>query len=285
MNDAPLGVGHSSEQAYDFYDSLTATLGIDGFETEWEDQDGGKPSRIVLALNSNQVKNVDNLNPTENPDIRYSRETKSTLMLDERGDLIPTVNKTYTEEDFSNNAAILKKKDWKYNIDYEDEIKLILDGDYLKLYYWGNYMHTFCRLNDETYAELKTFLKTEKYDRSKVTWPRHADGTCDYDDNKSTNTVVSTNKITTTAVTNVAQNKIMTVNENLKLRSAEATTSTVLNVMAVGTKVKVLELGKAETIDGINSNWVKVEIISGKDRDGNTINSGTTGWCYGGYLE
>lgn len=85
--------------------------------------------------------------------------------------------------------------------------------------------------------------------------------------------------------TNVSKNKTMLVNENLKLRSGEATSSNVLSIMAAGTKVKVLELGKSETIDGINSNWVKVEIISGKDRDGNIIRSGTTGWCYGGYLE
>ena len=77
----------------------------------------------------------------------------------------------------------------------------------------------------------------------------------------------------------------MTVSENLKLRSAEATTSEVITVMSAGTKVKILELGKAENIDGINSNWVKVEVQSGaKDREGNTISRCTVGWCYGGYL-
>ena len=78
----------------------------------------------------------------------------------------------------------------------------------------------------------------------------------------------------------------MTVFENLKLRSGEATTSEVITVMQAGTKVKILELGKAENIDGINSNWVKVEVLSGaKDRDGNTISKDTVGWCYGGYLK
>lgn len=77
----------------------------------------------------------------------------------------------------------------------------------------------------------------------------------------------------------------MSVKEKLKLRSGEATSSNVLNIMDAGTKVKVLKLGKSETIDGINSNWVKVEIISGNDRDGNKLKSGMTGWCYGGYLQ
>ena len=77
----------------------------------------------------------------------------------------------------------------------------------------------------------------------------------------------------------------MTVSENLKLRSAEATSTQVLTVMQAGTKVKILELGKSETIDGINSNWVKVEVQSGaKDRDGKPIKAGTIGWCFGGYL-
>ena len=56
--------------------------------------------------------------------------------------------------------------------------------------------------------------------------------------------------------------------------------------MSAGTKVKILEVGKAETIDGISSNWVQVEVQSGaKDRDGNAIRAGTTGWCFGGYLK
>ena len=76
------------------------------------------------------------------------------------------------------------------------------------------------------------------------------------------------------------------VSENLKLRSGEATSTQVLTVMQAGTKVKILELGKSETIDGINSNWVKVEVQAGaKDRDGKPIKKGTVGWCYGGYLK
>lgn len=86
--------------------------------------------------------------------------------------------------------------------------------------------------------------------------------------------------------TNVSKNKTMLVNENLKLRSGEASSTQVLVVMQAGTKVKILELGKAETIDGISSNWVKVEVQKGaKDREGKPIKSGTVGWCYGGYLK
>ena len=82
------------------------------------------------------------------------------------------------------------------------------------------------------------------------------------------------------------EEKTMTVRENLKLRSGEATYTQVLAVMQAGTKVRILELGWAETIDGIPSNWVKVEVQQGaKDRDGKAIKGGTVGWCFGGYLE
>ena len=123
----------------------------------------------------------------------------------------------------------------------------------------------------DTQYEIINYYRNGKCDKSKFTWPRHADGTCDYEDVSSVKTVSS-------STTNVAPNKTMTVSENLKLRSGEATTSDVITVMSAGTKVKILELGKAENIDGINSNWVKVEVLSG-------VKTGTIGWCYGGYLE
>lgn len=150
-----------------------------------------------------------------------------------------------------------------------------IDGDYMNMYIdeisENNLFQTLVRTTPEACDQIENFILGKSKDLSKVVMPNHGSNTA---------TIVS-QKITT----NVAPNKVMTVSENLKLRSAEATTSTVLNVMAAGTKVKILEIGKAEIIDGINSNWVKVEIISGKDRNGNIIKSGTTGWCYGGYLE
>ena len=60
------------EDANKFYDLLTDTTGIDGFETEWKNRDTGDTQQIVLAFRSNQFKNIDNTSPTDNPDIRYS---------------------------------------------------------------------------------------------------------------------------------------------------------------------------------------------------------------------
>ncbi len=49
--------------------------------------------------------------------------------------------------------------------------------------------------------------------------------------------------------------------------------------------MKVLAYGREDTIDGIASSWVQVSVLGGsKDKDGNAIAGGTTGWLFGGYL-
>lgn len=100
--------------------------------------------------------------------------------------------------------------------------------------------------------------------------------------NSSTNTQKSS---TAQKSSNIQLQQLMAVRENLKLRAGESTSTNVIAIMAVGDKVKILEIGKSEKIDGINSSWVKVEVQSGaKDLDGKSIPAGTVGWCYGGYL-
>jgi hypothetical protein len=60
--------------AVEFYDVLTRVTGYDGIVTNWTSSENGSKSLIALAFRSNQIKNVDNLNPSEDPDIRYSKE-------------------------------------------------------------------------------------------------------------------------------------------------------------------------------------------------------------------
>ncbi len=175
--------------------------------------------------------------------------------------------------------------DWKKIKEAKDKFVFLLkfDGDYIYVYEndISDLFAVFCKISSSDIVLFKEAIKTNNWGNISVTWPRHADGSCDYDENKTSTT--QTTK--TTLSTNVTQNKTMLVNENLKLRSGEATSTQVITVMSAGAKVKILELGKTENIDGINSNWVKVEIISGNDRNGNKLKSGMTGWCYGGYLE
>ena len=58
-----------------------------------------------------------------------------------------------------------------------------------------------------------------------------------------------------------------------------------ITTIGEGSKVKRLATGEPEVIDDIYSYWVKVQIVNGTDRDGNPLQAGTTGWCFGGYLE
>ena len=179
-------------------------------------------------------------------------------------------------------------KDYYYRSDRKDDyikIKVLFDGDYVMFFdIEQNKLLTTHVLVDKTLAlKCADFFQGKKVNYTDIEWPRHSDGSCDYDGSKTT---VASQTTKATSSTNVAPNKTMLVNENLKLRSGEDTSTQVLSVMSAGTKVKILELGKAETIDGISSNWVKVEVQKGaKDRDGNPIKPGTVGWCFGGFLE
>ena len=66
----------------------------------------------------------------------------------------------------------------------EDECEMILrfDGDYLYVYLndINNLYGIFCRVDDKAINEYNKLIRTGKCDLSKVTWPRHADGSCDY---------------------------------------------------------------------------------------------------------
>ena len=151
------------------------------------------------------------------------------------------------------------------------DITLILhiDGDYLSFYTETNHLVVTCVLVDDVFKkQYRQLIANNTCDLSRVTWPRHADGTCDYE----------------TAVT-VQQSKRYLASENLRLRSSGSTAGKPVVTIGKGTQVKVLGIGAEQTIDGITSNWVQVEVQAGaKDRDGKAIAAGTRGWCFGGYL-
>lgn len=206
---------------------------------------------------------------------------------------------TYTEHyNISSRKEFLKFNKYEKLRDKKETLFILeFDGDFMNVYIDSdeNLLDHYCKTNSKVLSSLRNFVRNivwnRPYNLSGIIWPHHADGTSEYENTMripeslfqvSHKKSLLQNQKTST---NVSPNKTMSVTENLKLRSAEATSTTVLTVMQAGTKVKIIELGKEETIDGIESNWLKVEVISGKDRDGNKLKSGMTGWCYGGYLE
>ena len=84
----------------------------------------------------------------------------------------------------------------------------------------------------------------------------------------------------------LAVGMVLRSDSNLRLRSGENTDSSIITTMNAHTKVKILRIGRADESEGVESNWVLVEILpGGKDRDGKRIPDGTAGWCFGGFLE
>ena len=148
---------------------------------------------------------------------------------------------------------------------------ILYDGDYINVYEDSKdkLLMTYAITDEKTLKEFNNLIITGECDLSRVTWPRHADGTCDYE----------------TAV-RLQQGKRYRASDNLRLRSSGSTAGKPVVTIGKGTQVKVIAVGAEQTIDGITSNWVQVEVQAGaKDRDGKAIAAGTTGWCFGGYLK
>ena len=151
------------------------------------------------------------------------------------------------------------------------------DGDYLYLYLEDGktLFATYCAYDDEEEEALYDAIRTNDFDMSQFTFPRHADGTCDYENAASGEEIYKKRIV----------NGVYRAKENLRLREKEGTSGAVITAMPAGTRVKILSLGKEETIDGITNNWVEVRVEwNSKDLNGRSI-YGTTGWCFGGYLK
>ena len=170
-------------------------------------------------------------------------------------------NMNYWQTYFENTSETAEK---------EEILRLIVDGDYLTVFNKTRNKEIIglVLISDTIEEQLINLFKDASCDLSRVTWPRHADGSCDYE----------------TAVT-VQQGKCYRASDNLRLRSSGSTAGKPVVTIGKGTQVKVLGIGAEQTIDGITSNWVQVEVQAGaKDRDGKPIAAGTVGWCFGGYL-
>ena len=60
---------------------------------------------------------------------------------------------------------------------------------------------------------------------------------------------------------------------NLNMRDKAGTDGTKLRTIIKGTRLRLLEIGAKDKIDGITAPWVKVR-----------LSDGTEGWCFSGYV-
>ena len=120
------GIGiRSYEEAYDFYhNSLIPVTGIDGFVTQWENQNDGSKSNIILALDSNQLKIAD------------------PVTYDDNGDVIPLSQRFNSDSD-----------DIRFQLRYQDDANQISDRELL-----ANALDTVAQ-NDAERDYLKRYRK------------------------------------------------------------------------------------------------------------------------------
>ena len=136
----------------------------------------------------------------------------------------------------------------------------------------GHNMKFALDATEPEYSALYEAIKTNEFDMTKITFPYHADGTCDYERGGG----VPGKKIV---------NGVYRAQDNLRLRANENTSGEVITTMQAGSLVLILSKGREETIDGITDNWVEVELQwDSKDLEGDRL-YGKTGWCFGGYLK
>ena len=148
------------------------------------------------------------------------------------------------------------------------------DGEYLYIYLEdGKTLYaTYCAYDESEAQALREAIRTNEFDMTKFTFPRHADGTCDYESGGG----VPGKRIV---------NGLYRAKDNLRLRETGGTSGEIITTMQANTCVKILLLGREETIDGITDNWVEVELQwDSKDLEGDRL-YGKTGWCFGGYLK
>ncbi len=218
------------------------------------------------------------------------------------------------------NGTLLDKEEFSGYEFETDELKRFefkFDGDYCNIYLsdFGTPLLSFVKLQISEYQKLKKlievprevffnkyqdyneyenqleeYLKQNTINLDEFIWPRHADGSCDYDANGNMTASASDNPDTHAVESAIpkpapALGKTAGVTENLRLRTDDKATAEVVTTLAAGTRVRVLAHGRADTIDDIASSWVQVEVLGdAKDKDGNAIERGTTGWLFGGYL-
>ena len=148
------------------------------------------------------------------------------------------------------------------------------DGEYLYIYLEdGETLYaTYCAYDESEEKALQEAIRTNEFDMTKITFPRHADGTCDYESGGG----VPGKKIV---------NGVYRAKENLRLRAKEDISGEIITTMQADTYVRILSLGKEETIDGITDNWVQVETLFGAIDTEEKLIQGEVGWCFGGYLK
>lgn len=96
LDDWKKAYGVRSAKARSMVTQILKEQGYDGLIVKQDEGSFGRSIKTYIVFNPNQIKNVDNLNPTDNPDIRYSQSNdKWQSYLDKNWNLMPNSKKTF----------------------------------------------------------------------------------------------------------------------------------------------------------------------------------------------
>ncbi|WP_169714754.1 SH3 domain-containing protein [Spirochaeta cellobiosiphila] len=147
-----------------------------------------------------------------------------------------------------------------FQMDTPYNLIFVQDGDYLDMYIDSvnedNHIFTYVRGTKEMAQEIEHFVRRESYDPSKILWPRHADGTSDYDKDIILNHTTGYSYLTL---------------QNCNLLESPTLNSKAITELNKDEVITITEQGKEELIEGVQSHWLKVTTDDNKE-----------GWVYGG---
>lgn len=122
--------------------------------------------------------------------------------------------------------------------------------------------------------EANTTIVTDKYAYNIIEWAR-----------KSNNQCIACDRVDFPF--NYESYAYTEPTENIRMRSEPSLKSSPVITIQKGSLLEQTSgVSDFEVIDGIFSRWVKVRTCKGvRDRDGNPVDQGIEGWCFGGYLK
>lgn len=139
--------------------------------TDWYEP--GTFSYLFLTKNENEIE------------LGRSFDISIEKCLEKKGKYIVFGKQTEFSKDVYFSEPSIINLDPLIDLDESDKIEISLDGDYLKFSVKSrNFCQEYFLADKNTSEQIVSLITTNTVDLSKVHWPRHANGKCDYEKKK-----------------------------------------------------------------------------------------------------
>lgn len=150
------GTTHAWTSIPDFVTNYLKSKGYDGI-VDVGGKNGGQAHQVVIPFYSNQIKNVDNINPTDSDDIRYSKSSDSEYQKFLQDNFSNDGTKTYMEDIKLPSKIANLKDELRSIVDKSKDMDTEMKNSLLKLINEAN-----------TEAELKSYIEDLKPQKAPV---------------------------------------------------------------------------------------------------------------------